>query len=101
MTLSPDQISIFLQHAKEDRLYIAFLLAVVTGLRRGEVMGLRWQDIDFEFKTASIRKNLVLVNNKPVLQDPKTQGSKRSITLPDLAMMELKNHKRIQNQERL
>ncbi|MBA4543961.1 MULTISPECIES: site-specific integrase [Thermoactinomyces] len=101
ITLEPEEVTLFLDHARKDRLYIAFLLAITTGLRRGEILGLRWKDINFEAKTASIRKNLVVVNGKPVLQEPKTKGSIRSVSLPSTTIEELKKHKRIQNQEKL
>lgn len=100
-TLTSEQVADFLYHAKNDRYYIAFLLAVTTGLRRGEILALRWQDIDFQSKVASIRRSLVLVDNKTVFQDPKTYGSQRSISLPNLVMIELERHQRIQRQERI
>jgi integrase len=96
-----DGIQKFLSLARKDRLYIAFLLAVTTGLRRGEVLGLRWKDIDVDSKKASIRKNLVAIDNRPVLQDPKTKGSYRSVTFPAMTIEELKNHQKVQHQEKL
>lgn len=101
LPLEAEEVKLFLHYANEDRLYIAFLLAVTTGIRRGELLGLRWKDIDMDAKTASIRKNLVLINNKPVLQEPKTNGSVRMITLPSMAINALKDHKQMQDQEKL
>jgi integrase len=101
ITMETDEITKFLSYAQGDRLYIAFLLAVFTGLRRGEILGLRWKDINMEAKTASIRKNLVVVEGKLVLQEPKTNGSIHSVSLPSTTIEALKKHKRIQNQEKL
>jgi integrase len=100
ITLDADEVAQFLLYAREDRLYIAFLMAVTTGLRRGEILGLRWKDLNFNANTVSIRKNLVLVNNKPILQEPKTQGSIRSITLPLVTIEALKKYKTLQDQEK-
>jgi integrase len=89
-TWTTEQVNQFLTHAEKDPLYIAFILAITTGLRRGEILGLRWKDVDFETKTASIRKNLVTIKGKSVLQEPKTKGSKRSVSLTDTAIEVLK-----------
>jgi integrase len=100
VTLQVEEVQEFLTLAKEDRLYIAFLLAVTTGLRRGEILGLRWRDVDMEAQKASIRKNLVTLRGKSVLQEPKTPGSHRSVTFPAMTIEEIKNHQKIQNREK-
>lgn len=100
-TFTVEEITCFLECAKEDRLYIAFLLAIYTGLRRGEILGLRWKDVDLVNRTASIRKNLVVIHSKPVLQDPKTRGSHRSVTLSSSTIEALQQHKEFQNEEKL
>lgn len=46
----------FLEGARTDALYPAFVLAVALGLRRGEILGLRWQDIDLERRTLTVRQ---------------------------------------------
>lgn len=100
-TLDLKEVKQLLFNAQGDRYYIAFLLAVTTGLRRGEILGLRWKDVDMEAGMASIRKNLVMVNNKPVLHEPKTNRSVRMITLPSMVLQALKEHREIQNQEKI
>jgi integrase len=45
---SPEQLRVFLNHARQDRLYAAWLLFATTGMRRGEVAGLRWSDVALE-----------------------------------------------------
>ncbi|SDY56923.1 site-specific integrase [Thermoactinomyces sp. DSM 45892] len=98
--LNLEEVKRFLFYAKNDRYYITFLLAITTGLRRGEILGLRWKDVDMNTCTASIRKNLVLVSHTPVLQEPKTRRSVRSVTLPPIVIQALKNHKQVQDQEK-
>ncbi|WP_280209576.1 tyrosine-type recombinase/integrase [Brevibacillus sp. AY1] len=48
----------FLKHAKSDRLYITFLLALTTGMRQGEILGLRWKDVDLENGIVSVKQTL-------------------------------------------
>lgn len=96
-----EQASTFLQLAKDDKLYPAFLLEMGTGLRRGELMGLRWQDIDLTTGIIQIRQSLVTTNKGLCVQEPKTQTSKRCIPLPAEVIKELKRHKAKQNEEKL
>jgi integrase len=91
-TWNEEQVQKFLECAKKSRYYIAFLLAITTGMRRGEILGLRWSDIDFEKKTISI--NQVLSNDGKMFQEPKTEYSKRLIALPDITVRELKRHRK-------
>jgi integrase len=100
-TLDADQVTQFLDAAEQNRYYIAFLIAITTGLRRGEVLGLRWKDIDFKARTVSVRKNLVIINNRPVLQEPKTKESCRSVTLQSKTIDALKTHQRVQQEEKM
>lgn len=100
ITLSPDEVKIFLSEAKKEQLYPAFLLAITTGMRRGEILGLRWKDINFDQCTISIQKSLTMVGSKPILQEPKTAGSKRKISVPKSTIQYLQKHKRKQEQKR-
>ncbi len=90
-------ISIFLAHAKETRLYPLYYVGLSTGLRRGELLGLRWQDIDFNNKQLSVNQGLVRTKGGLVFQEPKTKLSKRTITLSGDVIQELTLHK--ENQE--
>ncbi|MCD8500599.1 MAG: site-specific integrase [Bacillaceae bacterium] len=58
-TWNEEEVRQFLDVAEPSRYYIVYLLAVTTGMRRGEILGLRWQDIDFKLKTLSIKKNVI------------------------------------------
>ena len=63
-------------------LFAYFLL--YTGLRRGELLGLRWEDIDRENKLIYVRRNVYYVGNNPHIKDPKTEAGKRSVVLLDV-----------------
>ncbi len=90
----------FLRFAETHRLYAVFFLALVTGMRKGELLGLRWEDIDFSSRTLTIRNNLVCIDNKPTLQAPKTHASRRTIALNDDAIAVLEQHRSNQSLER-
>jgi hypothetical protein len=59
---SPGQVGAFLEHVINDRLYTAWLLLASTGMRRGEVAGLRWVDVDLDAGRVSPRRPRVVVN---------------------------------------
>ncbi|MFS1511353.1 tyrosine-type recombinase/integrase [Chengkuizengella sp. SCS-71B] len=64
------------------------------GLRRGEILGLEWNDVDFEERTLSINKNIPLtLNGEPVIEEPKTKSSKDIVKMPLWYMDELKKYK--------
>src|SRR3712207_2317620 len=76
-------------------------LALGLGLRRGEVLGLRWQDIDLERGTLRITLNLQFIEGRLVLLHPKTAGSRRMLPLPPSLIAALRRHKTQQLHERL
>lgn len=71
-----------------DRRMIALLL--LTGMRRGEVLGLRWEDIDFDDKLIHVQQGVVYTDNAPLLTIPKTKKGYRSIPLDDRLVEHLK-----------
>ena len=86
----------FLDTAKErkDPFYSLFLLALSTGMRSGELLGLEWEDVDLENGRISVRHTL---NAKTkTLAEPKTARARRVIELTDLATQALKEHKKEQ-----
>jgi integrase len=76
-------------------------LALATGLRQGELLGLGWQDIDFEHGRVSVRRALQRVNGKRILVEPKTRKSKRTVPLTAAATEALRLHRQQQLEERL
>lgn len=87
----------FLKDAKEFnfKFYVYFLLLVSCGLRRGEGMGLMWEDIDLKNKKLHInRTTTVGLNNKTIVQEPKTVNSKRTLPLSDNLVSALTEYKK-------
>ena len=72
----------FLIQAKEEGYYELFLLELATGLRRGEVLALRWDDLDFETGVLHIKRQVYRANGKLVVSAPKTKAALRTIILP-------------------
>ncbi len=95
-----NEVERFLKVADSDRLYIAFLLAITTGMRQGEILGLRWKDINFENHTLSIRQTLSH-DGKTLVSEAKTRSSLRSIHLPEVTLQALKKHRTTIRQEKL
>lgn len=84
----------------KKRYYPVYLLALSTGMRRGELLGLHWQDINYKNKTITIRHSLVETDEGPLLQDTvKTDGSYRTIEISDKIVEILKAHRKRQAQE--
>ena len=80
----------------------AVKLLLFTGMRRGEAMGLKWSDIDFESSTLSISRSSQYLPSMGVFQkSPKNQASIRTIKLPGVAVAALKEYRVWQNAERL
>ena len=102
-TWSPEQLRAFLEASREQasRLHGAFVLAATTGMRRGEVLGLRWQDVDLEAGRLAVVQSLVMVGTRPELSTPKTDRSVRSIPLAPATVTALHEHRKRQAAERL
>lgn len=90
-----DEASKFLEVAKEDPLYIAFLLPLTTGLRQGEVLGLPWRYVDLDRGILFVRQTLSH-DGKTIHDYPKTAQSVRSIMLPEITIEGLIEQKKKQ-----
>lgn len=99
--LSVDHARALLAEAGNDRLRALYLVAVLTGLRQGEALGLRWCDVDLEARQLHVRNALQRVDGKLVLVEPKTERSRRLLALPDVVVAALREHRRRQLEERL
>jgi integrase len=98
--LTPQQARQLLDAVREDRLYAIYAVAVAIGLRRGEVLGLRWQDVDLDEGTLYVRRSLQRLNGQLVLGDTKTDKSYRRVPLPRVCIASLREHRERQEKER-
>ena len=86
--LSQEEIQRFLIQARAEGMYELFLLELTTGMRRGELLALRWDDLDFSTRKLRIDKQVCPVGGKLVISEPKTKAANRTIILPP-AMLDL------------
>jgi integrase len=99
--LDPEQTRRFLNAAAGDPLEALYVLAITTGLRQGELLGLQWEDIDLEAQTLRVRQAVQRVGGKLVFVEPKTRQSRRSVPYPPMAAIALKTHRTRQIEDRL
>jgi integrase len=100
--LSKEQATLLLEAAAGDRYEALYVLAVQTGMRQGELLGLKWPDIDFEASALQVRRSLSETKAKGlILTAPKTRKAVRRIKLPARSVTALKEHRIRQNEERL
>ncbi|MBI0299886.1 site-specific integrase [Streptomyces sp. PRKS01-29] len=98
--LSPAQAKLVLKELRDHRLHALYVLALLLGMRRGELLGLRWSAVDLERGTLTVLTNLQRVGGELRLVLPKTRSSERTIPLPPLAVSALRAHQERQAQER-
>ena len=80
--LTQDEIRRFLIQAHEEGYYEFFLLELTTGMRRGEILGLQWKDVNFSTGELHIRRQVVKKGAQTLISKPKTKSSIRTILLP-------------------
>lgn len=97
--LSKDEIKRVLIQAKEDGCYELLLLDLTTGLRRGELLGLKWEDINFNTRELSINREAVLIKGKLCVTPLKTHSSYRTIIVPNSIAEMLKSYKKTVDSE--
>ena len=91
----------FLKAIAGDRLEALFTVALALGLRRGEALGLRWQDIDFENRTLRVNCSLQRFGGKLHLTELKTNNSRRVLHMPDVLLHKLQAHRIRQLEDKL
>lgn len=93
-TITEEQLISIIKATKETEIYIPVLIAALTGMRRGEVAGLKWENINFDSKTISIKHSLQRRKcTGLVLKQPKTEDSYRTIKMNDTLYSVLIKHK--------
>ena len=96
--LSPAEVKALLSAARGGRLEALYVLAVHTGLRRSELLGLRWSDVDLEVGTLSVQRSL---GTDGTFKPPKRNKSRRTVKLTSQAVEALGGHRARQNEERM
>jgi integrase len=100
--LTEQQAKRFLQAVHGHKLEALLTVALVTGMRRGELLGLRWQDIDLETGSIQIRRSIIRVGGFGLVEsEPKTAKGRRKIILPDFVREVLQRHRTRQQEARV
>lgn len=100
--LTAEQAQTLLDAARGTDIEGLITLALATGLRRGELFGLKWSDVDFERGCLRVQRTVVYVNGEGYKEvSPKTKSGKRSITLTGFALAALKEHRSRQRKIRM
>jgi len=84
--LNEKQAQAFLKAASKHRLGALFSVALAIGLRLGEALGVRWEDADFEKRTLTVQQALQRVDGKLEFVEPKSEKSRRTVPLPNIAI---------------
>jgi len=99
--LTLERARAFLAGAEAHRLGALFSVALACGLRLGEAIGLRWDDVNLTSGEIQIRQQLQRVGKRLILQDLKTEKSRRTLALPRVCLEALRDHRKCQREERL
>ena len=91
-TLSGAETRGLLEAARGDRLEALYVLAVHTGMRQGELLALKWRDIDLENTKVGVRRTITMSEGRIFLGEVKTKKSRRTIRLTDAAVRALRGH---------
>ena len=90
---SMEEVETLLQCARNTALYLPLMIEICLGLRRGELLALRWHHVDFQTGCLTVEENLVTVNNQTITKAPKTQSGRREIQIPGTLLRLLKDTK--------
>jgi integrase len=99
--LSKNEIGVVLDAARGSELHLPILVSLATGVRRSELLGLRWSDIDLDAARLTVNQALERVRGKTTFKAPKTRTSRRTITLPAACVCALREHRVRQAEHRL
>ena len=101
IAMSPEDARRIVVAVQGDRLEAVYVLALASGLRQGEVLGLHWSDVDLDSRTLTVQGALQRVGGRLVVVEPKTERSRRKVALPNVAVDALRSHRVRQLNERL
>jgi integrase len=97
----PNEAQAFLKAIQGDRLEALFSVAPAMGLRQGEALGLRWQDVDWDARIIRVRYGLQRINKKLELAELKTKSSRRDLPIIETILVALRAHRSRQLQEKM
>ncbi len=101
-TWNENDITCFLKTARSTPYYAVFYLALFTGMRRSELLALRWQDVDFIFSQVYVSRSLHhMRDGSYIFTQPKSDKSRRTIALSPSAILMLKDHREMQESQRI
>src|SRR5215213_9572998 len=98
--LNRDQVCVLFEAVRDDRLEAMYIVAVTTALRRGELQGLKWEDLDLEAGTLQVRRTLSEARSGLIFEAPKS-GRGRNVRLTQRATAALREHRKRQLEERM
>ena len=98
---SQEEVQRYLQAVVDDRLYALWTVLLATGLRRGEALGLRWEDVDLERRRLSIQRAVTVVDYEIQISEPKTARGRRSVSIDPTTAAVLAAHRKRQLEERM
>jgi integrase len=99
--LDERQLLTLLDGIRHTRHHVPVLLAALTGMRLGEILALKWPDIDLDCRECQVVRSLQQTDAGLSFKTPKTRRSRRTVLLPQMAVTALKAHRAQQNEERL
>ncbi len=98
--LGPSEVNLLLNASKHSPYYLIFFTAIYTGMRRSELLGIRWCDVDLDFATLSITQTLQqLSTGEFIFREPKTSHGRRLVSLPPALALLLREHRMKQEAE--
>jgi integrase len=96
---APQEAAALLEALSDTDIGAAVVTALGSGLRRGELLALQWQDVDFDAETMMVRRALERVDGESRFKEPKTNRSRRTVALPAFVIDRLKRHRLEQAQK--
>lgn len=100
ITFTAQQASQFIDILSGERMSALYVIALTTGLRRGELAGLQWGDINWAKQTLTVNRTLVHVRGSVTVSEPKSDKSRRSVIIPSMALDILAQHREAQDGEK-
>lgn len=100
-SLTVDQIGELLDGIKDHRLYVPAVIALGTGLRRGEILALRWQDVDLDAGFVQVERSLGEAGDAVYFKEPKSEAGRRSVSLAPFVIAALRDHRKAQLEMRM